>query len=74
LGGGIRNPEDALVVGKRAMELGFTSTVGIIHDGDGQLRPLATREREVFLEMKKVREEAFFADQLFSGSHRQRAA
>jgi MoaA/NifB/PqqE/SkfB family radical SAM enzyme len=52
LGGGIRNPEDALVVGKRAMGLGFTSTVGIIHDGDGQLRPLADREREVFLEMK----------------------
>src|SRR5258708_37975175 len=46
LGGGIRTPEDALIVGKRAMELGFTSTVGIIHDGDGQLRPLAPRERE----------------------------
>ena len=41
VGGGIRNPEDALVVGKRAVELGFTSTVGIIHDGDGQLRPLS---------------------------------
>ena len=40
LGGGIHNPDDALVVGKRAVELGFTSTVGIIHDGDGQLRPL----------------------------------
>lgn len=59
LGGGIRNPEDALVVGKRAMELGFTSTVGIIHDGDGQLRPLATREREVFLEMKKFEKKHF---------------
>jgi MoaA/NifB/PqqE/SkfB family radical SAM enzyme len=52
LGGGIHTPEDALVVGKRAMELGFTSTVGIIHDGDGQLRPLSPREREVFLAMK----------------------
>src|SRR5579875_816638 len=59
LGGGIRNPEDALVVGKRAMELGFTSTVGIIHDGDGQLRPLAAREREVFLEMKKFEKRHF---------------
>ena len=59
LGGGIRNPEDALVVGKRAMELGFTSTVGIIHDGDGQLRPLAAREREVFLEMKKFEKKHF---------------
>ncbi|HET8549458.1 MAG TPA: radical SAM protein, partial [Bryobacteraceae bacterium] len=33
LGGGIRHPEDALVVGRRAIELGFTATVGIIHDG-----------------------------------------
>jgi len=59
LGGGIHNPEDALVVGKRAMELGFTSTVGIIHDGDGQLRPLADRERGVFLEMKKLAKKHF---------------
>jgi MoaA/NifB/PqqE/SkfB family radical SAM enzyme len=59
LGGGIQTPEDALTVGKRAMELGFTSTVGIIHDGDGQLRPLAPREREVFLEMKKFEKKHF---------------
>jgi MoaA/NifB/PqqE/SkfB family radical SAM enzyme len=59
LGGGIHHPEDALTVGKRAMELGFTSTVGIIHDGDGQLRPLAPREREVFLEMKKFEKKHF---------------
>src|SRR5206468_5854257 len=59
LGGGIHNPEDALVVGKRAIELGFTSTVGIIHDGDGQLRPLGDRERHVFLEMKKFEKSNF---------------
>jgi MoaA/NifB/PqqE/SkfB family radical SAM enzyme len=59
LGGGIRYPEDALTVGKRAMELGFTSTVGIIHDGEGQLRPLAAKEREVFLEMKKFEKKHF---------------
>ncbi len=59
LGGGIRNPQDALTVGRRAMELGFTSTVGIIHDGDGQLRPLAAQEREVFLEMKKFEKKHF---------------
>lgn len=72
LGGGIHNPEDALVVGKRAMELGFTSTVGIIHDGDGQLRPLAPREREVFLEMKKFEKKHFsrmnyFQDDIANG-------
>src|SRR5580658_4599572 len=52
VGGGIHNPHDALVVGRRAVQLGFTSTIGIIHDGDGQLRPLGPTEREVFLEMK----------------------
>src|SRR4051795_8792124 len=40
VGGGIQSPQDALVIGKRALELGFTSTIGIIHDGDGQLKPL----------------------------------
>src|ERR1700689_4838868 len=44
VGGGIHNPEDALVVGKRAIELGFTSTVGIIHDHDGQLGQLGQGE------------------------------
>lgn len=59
LGGGIRNPEDALVVGKRALELSFTSTVGIIHDGDGQLRPIGERERGVFMAMKKFEKKNF---------------
>src|SRR6202522_4612724 len=36
VGGGIRNPQDALVIRKRALELGFTSTIGIIHDGGGE--------------------------------------
>src|ERR1700709_1864171 len=59
LGAGIHNPEDALTVGKRAMELGFTSTVGIIHDGSGQLEPLGKREKEVFLEMKNFEKKHF---------------
>src|SRR6202043_3836881 len=53
VGGGIRNPKDALEVGRRAVELGFTSTVGIIHDGSGQLQPLKREEREVYLRMKR---------------------
>src|SRR5579862_3428872 len=52
VGGGIHNPQDALVVGRRAIQLGFTSTVGIIHDGDGQLRPLTEEEQRVYLQMK----------------------
>ncbi len=59
VGGGIHNPDDALTVGKRALELGFSSTVGIIHDGDGQLRPLGNREREVYQQMKAMENRHF---------------
>src|SRR3984957_18961294 len=48
LGSGISNPEDALAGASRALNLGFTSTVGIIHDGHGQLQPLGPREKEIF--------------------------
>ncbi len=59
VGGGIHDPNDALVVGKRAIELGFSATVGIIHDGDGQLRPLGDRERAVYHEMKSMENRHF---------------
>lgn len=54
VGGGIHNPKDALVIGRRAVDLGFTSTVGIIHDGDGQLQPLRDEEREVYTAMRSM--------------------
>jgi MoaA/NifB/PqqE/SkfB family radical SAM enzyme len=59
VGGGIRNPLDALVIGKRAVELGFSSTVGIIHDGGGQVQPLNQEERRVYHEMKQLERRAF---------------
>jgi len=52
VGGGIKNPQDALTIGRRAIELGFTATIGIIHDGDGQLKPLGAEERAVWNEMR----------------------
>ena len=55
VGGGIRNPEDAMVIGKRALELGFESTMGIIHDGDGQLKPLTADEARVYYAMTRRR-------------------
>ncbi len=51
LGSGVKNPEDALAVAHRAVALGFTSTVGILHDNNGQLRPLTPRETEIFEEI-----------------------
>ena len=59
VGGGIKNPQDALVIGKRALELGFTSTVGIIHDGDGQLKPLQENEREVYSTMRAMEKSSY---------------
>jgi MoaA/NifB/PqqE/SkfB family radical SAM enzyme len=72
VGGGIRDPHDALVVGKRALELGFTSTVGIIHDGDGQLQPLSPAEREVYSTMRAMEKSSyarinFFQDNIAHG-------
>jgi MoaA/NifB/PqqE/SkfB family radical SAM enzyme len=48
LGAGIRNPEDALAIAGRARELKFTSTLGILHDHTGQLKPLEPAHREVY--------------------------
>jgi len=59
VGGGVCNPQDALVIGKRALELGFSSTVGIIHDGGGQLQPLGAEERRVYHEMKALEKRSF---------------
>jgi len=59
VGGGIHTPGDALVIGKRALELGFTSTIGIIHDGDGQLQPLKEEEREVYSAMRAMEKSSY---------------
>jgi MoaA/NifB/PqqE/SkfB family radical SAM enzyme len=48
LGSGVKNPEDAQAVARRALALGFTSTIGVLHDGKGQLEPLKPREQEIF--------------------------
>ena len=53
------NPEDAAVVARRAKELGFATTVGIVHDHTGQLRPLGDRERGVYQQIVEVGGKSF---------------
>jgi MoaA/NifB/PqqE/SkfB family radical SAM enzyme len=48
LGGGIKNPEDARTINTRARALGFSTSIGIIHDGSGRLKPLGPVERKVY--------------------------
>ncbi|HET9262907.1 MAG TPA: radical SAM protein [Vicinamibacterales bacterium] len=45
--GGMRDPEDVLIIARRAQDLGFQCTVGIIHDDRGQLQPLTEQEQGV---------------------------
>jgi MoaA/NifB/PqqE/SkfB family radical SAM enzyme len=59
LGSGVKDPEDALTIAHRAVELGFTSTVGIIHDHNGQLKPLGPREQEIFEEIMTLGKRSF---------------
>jgi MoaA/NifB/PqqE/SkfB family radical SAM enzyme len=54
IGAGISDPEDALTIARRALELGFSTTVGVIHDAQGLLKPLGEGERKVFDEIKRI--------------------
>ena len=54
LGSPVHIPEDALAVARRALALGFTSTVGILHDHEGQLQPLAERQQSIFTEIMNM--------------------
>jgi MoaA/NifB/PqqE/SkfB family radical SAM enzyme len=68
LGGGMQKPEDAAVITRRALELGFETTVGVIHDPGGQLQPLKDRERAVYDQILSERKPGFWAfayDNLF---------
>jgi MoaA/NifB/PqqE/SkfB family radical SAM enzyme len=48
IGAGTRRPDDIRVITDRARELGFSTSLGLIHDGSGRLKPLGPRERAVW--------------------------
>ncbi len=48
LGAGTRHPEDARTITERALSLGFSTSLGLIHDGSGRLKPLGPAERAVW--------------------------
>jgi MoaA/NifB/PqqE/SkfB family radical SAM enzyme len=59
VGGGTRHPQDALTIAQRALGLGFTSTIGIIHDGDGQLKPLRDEEKKIFYRVRELSKKSY---------------
>jgi MoaA/NifB/PqqE/SkfB family radical SAM enzyme len=48
LGSGVSNPGDVVSIAQHARSLGFTTTIGVIHDGKGQLAPLNRAERDAY--------------------------
>jgi MoaA/NifB/PqqE/SkfB family radical SAM enzyme len=68
VGTAVKHPEDALTVTRRALEFGFDTTAGVIHDHKGQLRPLPDTDRAVYEQIQKERKPGFWAfayDDLF---------
>jgi organic radical activating enzyme len=57
------HPEDAYQITVRARQLGFNSTVGILHDGHGQLRPLNPEQRKMYQRISSL------APRLFTFAH-----
>ena len=59
VGSGVRDPTDALTVARRARELGFSTTAGIIHDGRGTLVKLEESQRRILEEVVALGKSVF---------------
>jgi len=59
LGSPVRHPQDARTIAQRARALGFTSTVGILHDGVGQLQPLAPDHLAIYCDLLESDQKMF---------------
>jgi MoaA/NifB/PqqE/SkfB family radical SAM enzyme len=59
VGAGVRTPADALTIAQRAHELGFSTTVGIIHDGTGQLVALDEQQQRILQAIVAIGKSAF---------------
>jgi len=72
VGAGVDHPEDAIEIATVASGLGFSTSVGIVHDGDGNLQPLSEEEQRVYRAVKKIGKKGFgwlnkFEDNLAEG-------
>jgi MoaA/NifB/PqqE/SkfB family radical SAM enzyme len=59
LGSPVTNPRDARTIARRARELGLGSTVGILHDGGGQLQPLAPDHMAIYRDLLQPDQKMF---------------
>ena len=72
VGGGIEHPEDALTIAERCVELGFASSIGVIHNSYGQLQPLSKKEERIYQRVKRLGRNSYsrlthFQDNIVAG-------
>jgi len=59
VGAGTAQPEDALIIARRAKALGLGSSAGIVHDPTGHIQPLDERSRQVLEEIDQLSKPLF---------------
>lgn len=59
VGSGVERPGDALDIARRAMALGFSTSVGLIHAAGGALEPLGPEDRRVYEEIRHLTRSVF---------------
>jgi MoaA/NifB/PqqE/SkfB family radical SAM enzyme len=55
VGSSINSPEDALVISRCSLDLGLSSTVGLIHNDSGHLQPLSNRQQSVYQQIQGLK-------------------
>ena len=65
----VDTPEDALVVTRHALDLGFSSTVGLVHNGSGRLQPLSDRQQSVYQQIEGLKK-PFHTSALYNRFHK----
>src|SRR5437762_2265860 len=68
IGSSVRTPDDAVVIARRALNLGLSSTVGLIHDGSGRVQPLNEQQQRVYEEIQRLKK-PFYTSALYNRFH-----
>ena len=69
VGSSIRTPEDAVAITQSALELGLSTTMGLIHNNSGVLQPLNRRQRTVFQQIESLKK-PFHTAALYNRFHK----
>jgi MoaA/NifB/PqqE/SkfB family radical SAM enzyme len=69
VGSSIRTPEDALAITRCALDLGLSSTVGLIHNDSGRLQPLNDRQQRVYQQIERLKK-PFHTAALYNRFHK----